>query len=83
MFDLTRIPQTVQSEGRVTRRLVLAYGATLAALPLIASRTEAADRRVTFSSNPFSLGVASGDPDSNSVVLWTKLAPDPTSPDGG
>src|SRR5688572_31337864 len=26
---------------------------------------------------PFSLGVASGDPDSNGFVLWTRLAPDP------
>ncbi|MGH9137407.1 MAG: alkaline phosphatase D family protein [Acidimicrobiales bacterium] len=27
--------------------------------------------------NPFTLGVASGDPDERSVVLWTRLAPDP------
>ena len=27
--------------------------------------------------------MASGDPDATSVVLWTKLAPDPTSPSGG
>lgn len=27
--------------------------------------------------NPFSLGVASGDPAPDGVVLWTKLAPDP------
>lgn len=30
-----------------------------------------------FSAYPFSLGVASGDPQSDSVVLWTRLAPDP------
>lgn len=30
-----------------------------------------------FSSYPFTLGVASGDPLSDSVVLWTRLAPDP------
>lgn len=30
-----------------------------------------------FSAYPFSLGVASGDPGPNSVVLWTRLAPDP------
>ena len=28
-----------------------------------------------FASNPFTLGVASGAPDHNSVVLWTRLAP--------
>lgn len=33
-------------------------------------------------SYPFSLGVASGDPLPNSVVLWTRLAPEPLAPDG-
>ncbi len=32
--------------------------------------------------NPFTLGVASGDPRHDSVVLWTRLAPDPFDPDG-
>ena len=31
----------------------------------------------------FPLGVASGDPDHRSVVLWTRLAPDPLVPGGG
>ncbi len=35
----------------------------------------------TFAATPFSLGVASGDPDPNSVVLWTRLAVAPR--DGG
>jgi alkaline phosphatase D len=83
MFDLTRIPDAVRYEGGVSRRLVLAYGAALAGLPLVTSRLAAADRKVVFESNPFSLGVASGDPDATSVVLWTKLAPDPTAPSGG
>jgi len=30
----------------------------------------------------FTLGVASGEPDAGSVVLWTRLAPSPTSVDG-
>jgi alkaline phosphatase D len=30
--------------------------------------------------DPFTLGVASGDPDDRSVVLWTRLAPDPLDP---
>ncbi|MBD1383344.1 alkaline phosphatase D family protein [Metabacillus arenae] len=34
-----------------------------------------------FSNYPFTLGVASGDPLSDSVVLWTRLAPEPL--DGG
>ncbi|KDN22100.1 alkaline phosphatase D family protein [Amycolatopsis rifamycinica] len=32
---------------------------------------------------PFTLGVASGDPLPGGVVLWTRLAPRPLSPDGG
>jgi alkaline phosphatase D len=33
-----------------------------------------------FGSNPFTLGVASGDPTPNGIVLWTRLVPDPTDP---
>src|SRR5918999_2002231 len=32
---------------------------------------------------PFTLGVASGDPAPDGVVLWTRLAPAPFEPDGG
>jgi alkaline phosphatase D len=34
-------------------------------------------------SDPFTLGIASGDPQPGSVVLWTRLAPAPYQPDGG
>src|SRR3954469_20306755 len=34
------------------------------------------------SGDPFTLGVASGDPDQTSVVLWTRLAPDPLAGGG-
>lgn len=33
--------------------------------------------------HPFTLGVASGDPTADGVLLWTRLAPDPLLPDGG
>ena len=33
--------------------------------------------------NPFSLGIASGDPASDGFVIWTRLAPDPSEPHGG
>ena len=33
--------------------------------------------------DPFTLGVASGDPTPSGVLLWTRLAPDPLTPDGG
>ncbi|MGP8302239.1 alkaline phosphatase D family protein [Streptomyces inhibens] len=38
-----------------------------------------ADAR-TITENPFTLGVASGDPQPGSVVLWTRLAPRPYEP---
>jgi alkaline phosphatase D len=34
-------------------------------------------------SDPFTLGVASGDPARDGVVLWTRLAPEPLRADGG
>jgi alkaline phosphatase D len=33
--------------------------------------------------DPFALGVASGDPTPDGVVLWTRLAPKPLEPAGG
>src|SRR5689334_6516863 len=35
-----------------------------------------------FRTDPFTLGVASGDPTANGVVLWTRLAPDPLNGGG-
>lgn len=39
--------------------------------------------RGPFSGYPFTLGVASGDPLADAVVIWTRLAPNPTEPGGG
>lgn len=41
-----------------------------------------ANARPRFAANPFSLGVASGEPWDESVVLWTRLAPDPLNGGG-
>ncbi|MEO7150538.1 MAG: alkaline phosphatase D family protein [Burkholderiaceae bacterium] len=38
---------------------------------------------VTWERDPYTLGVASGMPRPNSVVLWTRLAPQPHAPGGG
>jgi hypothetical protein len=35
-----------------------------------------------FVKNPFTLGVASGDPAPDGMVLWTRLAPEPLAADG-
>jgi alkaline phosphatase D len=39
--------------------------------------------RPSFADNPFTLGVASGDPTPTGAVLWTRLAPRPYEPEGG
>src|SRR3954464_6361782 len=84
MLDLTRLDEAVRSEGGISRRLFLAYGAALAALPGLTLRGSEQPRGAPkFKSNPFTLGVASGDPTDDGVVLWTRLAPKPLDPDGG
>jgi alkaline phosphatase D len=65
------------------RRKFLFGASALAGLTLIDPvEAFAQRRRVKFSADPFSLGVASGDPRPDSVVLWTRLAPDPTGGGG-
>ncbi len=68
---------------RLDRRRFLAGSLTFGGLTLLglpgAYPTWAQPR---FTSYPFSLGVASGDPHPDGVVLWTRLAPDPLR-DGG
>jgi alkaline phosphatase D len=36
--------------------------------------------RARFNDTPFTLGVASGDPTPDGIVLWTRLAPEPADP---
>jgi alkaline phosphatase D len=67
-----------------TRRAFLARSLALAgaaALPVRRSALAATVPR--FTADPFSLGVASGYPTPSSVVLWTRLAPQPREPGGG
>ena len=62
------------------RSLIRAAGATaigLAGAPAILRAQN------WFSDNPFTLGVASGDPAPDGFVIWTKLAPRPLEPHGG
>ena len=64
--------------GRMTRRELLniawKLGAAAIAQPIVSSRVLA---QPLFRTYPFSLGVASGDPLPDGVVLWTRLAPKP------
>ena len=56
----------------------LALAASLSRLPL-----DLAYGTPVKHANPFTLGVASGDPLRDSIVLWTRLAPEPLTADGG
>ncbi|KAA6451894.1 alkaline phosphatase D family protein [Bacillus swezeyi] len=46
-------------------------------------RRAAAEKVPKFTANPFALGVSSGEPLPDGVVLWTRLAPEPLGPQGG
>ena len=75
-------------EGRVSRRGVLRAALALAAAGLagpLAMRQALAQAqpKPRFTGQPFTLGVASGFPASDSFVIWTRLAPQPLEPDGG
>lgn len=82
MIDLAKLSEAVQYEGSLSRRLMLAYSASLASLPWLGRDVKAREISA-FSDDPFTLGVASGEPDHQSVVIWTKLAPKPFEPYGG
>ncbi|MFY8057755.1 MAG: alkaline phosphatase D family protein [Planctomycetaceae bacterium] len=61
-----------------TRRQMILSGVSMAALPWLGRQsTGAVTVQPRFADNPFTLGVASGDPTSDGVVLWTRLAPEP------
>jgi alkaline phosphatase D len=64
----------------VSRRAFLAGGAAFFVFPRPTSAK--VRRNVRFSSSPFTLGVASGEPTSDGIVLWTRLAPDPLNGGG-
>ncbi|HEX6685805.1 MAG TPA: alkaline phosphatase D family protein [Candidatus Limnocylindrales bacterium] len=72
--------------SRLSRRTFVLGGlavAGAAAVPLSASSARSQDVGILATiPYPFKLGVASGDPDASSVVLWTRLAPSPLNADG-
>ena len=72
---------TYEQDRRRFLRL-MAGGALAGAVVAATSSPAPAWARPRFPDNPFALGVASGDPTPDGVVLWTRLAPQPTAPDG-
>ncbi len=71
-------------DQRITRRTLLKTGGSFAAgVTLAGIASGPAFGQAVFPDDPFTLGVASGDPSPTGVVLWTRLAPDPLAIGGG
>lgn len=69
----------------LNRRTFLGLSGMSAAALMLGTGVLASNRALAqpfFSDDPFKLGVASGDPTPDGVVLWTRLTPDPLAPDG-
>ena len=61
----------------VSRRAFVAGAVTTAAMVGRADLAVASHSPPAIVDHPFTLGIASGDPLANGVVIWTRLAPDP------
>src|SRR6056297_1845870 len=74
--------QHTAGENNLSRRRFMHFASGLSVFALSVSQ---ASGNEPFSppNDPFTLGVASGDPDDHSVVLWTRLATAPLEPGGG
>src|SRR5690349_7352737 len=82
MRDMTQQPASAFENlwrGRIDRRVFLLGGIAVVA----AGALPHARGRARWASDPFTLGVASGDPASDGVVIWTRLAPEPLRDGGG
>jgi alkaline phosphatase D len=64
--------------GQTDRRAFLIGGLAIVGAGALAR----VQGRPRWDASPFTLGVASGDPSENGVVLWTRLAPDPLTGGG-
>lgn len=62
---------------KLKRRNLLIGAGGLAGFAIASQFSDKVLAQPRFSSYPFTLGVASGDPLPNGVILWTRLAPDP------
>ncbi|KAB2594478.1 alkaline phosphatase D family protein [Streptomyces arboris] len=87
--ELSTATTRLSRPGGLDRRRLLTGAGAVAALAFsmnlpaagTASAAELDARRII--ENPFTLGVASGDPLPGSVLIWTRLAPRPYEPAGG
>ena len=75
-------PMTRRTTGFTRRDAIARFGVALAATTFPSRLLHAAEN-LRFREDPFTLGVASGYPGPDTVVLWTRLAPSPLQPGGG
>ena len=78
MTNRSKTLPTAHERRRFMRHSLGTLGSSLS-LALLPGHEAFASRR--FGDNPFTLGVASGDPTDDGIVLWTRLAPQPGEPD--
>ena len=76
-------PVNNRNRPHLSRRQLLRYVAALGGTSLLRPSALRAGPAPRFTSDPFTLGVASGYPTEDDVVLWTRLAPEPAAPRGG
>jgi len=82
-LPMSPVKRTLAAELVANRREFLRAGASLAVLPWIADLALGQPNpRPRFTADPFQLGVASGDPAPDGMVLWTRLAPSPLAGGG-
>lgn len=63
--------------AHMRRQLIQHFGAAAGALIVVPPLTRPAFGQTTFTDDPFTLGVASGEPAPDGFVIWTRLAPKP------
>lgn len=66
-----------------SRRTLIAQALGAAGVTLIGGRAISAIFQTRLPDEPFGLGVASGEPTPDGVVIWTRLTPRPREPHGG
>ncbi|MGW1346720.1 alkaline phosphatase D family protein [Kribbella sp. NPDC002412] len=82
---MSRPDASHHSSSELSRRKLLAIGGVGAAAAIVGTELAQPSTAAALPpqlDNPFRLGVASGDPSPDGVVLWTRLAPDPLAEDG-
>jgi hypothetical protein len=59
------------------RNLIRTFGVAAGALVSVPLLTRPSFAQVSFADDPYSLGIAAGDPSPDGFVIWTRLAPKP------